>query len=144
MPVRYFDRITKETGATIETFDDSFKGSVAAMGYTVNDGYVSLYLSHRRNLLPGTAASVNLAVKNSEEGFYIPDYAVTQIGDSYYCDVQNEDGKVERRYVELGAYIENDGSGYYEIVSGLEEGETVCITIGTGYSIENRLDDIDE
>lgn len=144
VPVQYLSKITTETGATISTFDDSFKGAVASMGYTVNDGYVSLSLSHKRNLLPGTTASVNLAVKNSEEGFYIPDYAVTQIGDSFYCDVQNEEGKVERRYIELGAYIVNDGSGYYKILSGLAEGETVCITIGTNYSIESRLDDIDE
>ena len=53
----------------------------------------------------------------------VPKTAITKYLGGYYASVMNEDGLRSERDVEVGV----ESSTHYEIVAGLEEGETLII-----------------
>jgi len=71
-------------------------------------------------LRPGMTANVSVLIETLTDVVYIPIQAVSYFGDAQVCYVVN-DGKSERRFIEVGSFTEN----FIEVRSGLEAGEEV-------------------
>jgi HlyD family secretion protein len=68
-------------------------------------------------------ATVTIIVDQAQDVIVVPDSAVQSEGPASVVEVQNEDGTTEKVVVETGL---SDGSNT-EIISGLEEGQTVIV-----------------
>lgn len=87
----------------------------------------------------GMFASVKLYTNKYEGEVVIPQDALVNNNDLYYLFVVNEDGQtVSKRQVELGKNID----GYYQILSGVEEGETVVVAGTLTLADGSRIKDI--
>ncbi len=71
-------------------------------------------------LRPGMTANVTVLIETLTDVVYIPIQAVSYFGDAQVCYVVN-DGKSERRFIEVGSFTED----FIEVQSGLEAGEEV-------------------
>lgn len=69
----------------------------------------------------GDIASVIFISNKKEDVLYVPDEGIYEDIDGYYVYVKNEEGKKIRRDVEIGTIWDTA----VEIISGLEEGETI-------------------
>ncbi|MBN1437672.1 MAG: efflux RND transporter periplasmic adaptor subunit [Sedimentisphaerales bacterium] len=75
------------------------------------------------NIKPGLSARVEIILDELEDVLYVPVQAVVNRGGRKICFVE-EGGELVEREVETGEFNES----FIEIVSGLSEGEQVCLT----------------
>ena len=75
-------------------------------------------------LKPGMSATADIEIENANNVITIPIDAVQTMGEESFVMVQNDDGTIERKTVEVG--ITNDAT--IEITSGLSEGDQVIST----------------
>jgi Cu(I)/Ag(I) efflux system membrane fusion protein len=74
-------------------------------------------------LLPDMYADVDIATGSDESVAAVPQSAIIDSGARQVVIVDKGDGRFEPRDVKLG----RKGDGYVEIMSGLEEGETIVV-----------------
>ena len=75
------------------------------------------------DLMLGSRAEYEIILEEKEDVIVVPKTAITKYLGGYYASVMNEDGLRSERDVEVGV----ESSTHYEIVAGLEEGETLII-----------------
>lgn len=111
-----------------ETLENPIKGTitklplegVAAGGVT--DYYVTITIPYIEGLRIAMNASADIIIAESRETLKVPMECVSKENGKYYVEVVNGE-IIEKREVELG--IQN--SSFYEIVSGLTEGEEIIL-----------------
>ncbi|MEM8955355.1 MAG: efflux RND transporter periplasmic adaptor subunit [Verrucomicrobiota bacterium] len=74
-------------------------------------------------LKPGMTAEVEIVVNEIPDALHVPVQSIFVVGDEHFCFVKDS-GRIERRPVDVGEF--NDE--FIEIVSGLEEGESVFLS----------------
>ena len=74
-------------------------------------------------LLPDMYADVNIATGSDEPVVSVPESAVIDSGERQMVIVDRGDGRFEPRDVKLG----HKGDGYVEVMSGLEDGESIVV-----------------
>lgn len=94
---------------------------------------IPLNIEPGQNILAGMTAQVRIVIAQKENVVLVQSRALTQAGNNRSVRVQNPDGTIELRPVRIGLTDDT----MTEIVSGLQEGETVVIpttttTGGTG------------
>ena len=74
-------------------------------------------------LLPDMYADVNIATGSDEPVVSVPESAVIDSGERQMVIVDRGEGRFEPRNVKLG----HKGDGYVEVMSGLEDGESIVV-----------------
>lgn len=75
------------------------------------------------NLTTGRRAEYEIILEEKSDVIVAPKNAITKYLGGYYASVMNEDGLRSERDVEVGI----ESATYYEIISGLEEGDILII-----------------
>ena len=103
--------------------------TVTGFGYYVTDNNVEMQLTNSGHFLPGTTFTVEYNYTEYCENCYILKRMLQEDLDGTYVYVLTEDYEWERRSVVVGdtftEYNGEVGTDFVEILSGLEEGETV-------------------
>lgn len=114
---------------TVNTFD----AKISNFGYEVIDGKVDIQIHCDEKLLPGTPVKITFESENDVESLYILKQMLMLDGDTYYVEVEDNNGTRVRKNIQIGEFFEeyNDGEliEYVEIKSGLEFGEKLIIDI---------------
>ncbi len=128
--------VGQEALFTVDTFaDKDFKGKVSAIypravlqENVVN--YITLISieNSEGKLKPDMTANVTITLKKKKGVLAVPGAAVVREGGRKYVMLQTKDGKATRREVKTGW---KEGS-YFEITTGLKEGDVVLISGGNG------------
>lgn len=87
-------------------------------------------------LKPGMFANVDLHVELEAEALLVPDMAVLRSGRRNTVFVALEGGRFEPREVTLGAHSEGE---FYQVLSGLREGERIVVSGQFMLDSESRL-----
>ncbi|MDW8309994.1 MAG: efflux RND transporter periplasmic adaptor subunit [Verrucomicrobiales bacterium] len=87
-------------------------------------------------LKPGMFATVELLAQLEQEALLVPDTAVLRSGRRNTVFVALEGGRFEPREVTLGAHAEGD---FYQVLSGLHEGERIVVSGQFMLDSESRL-----
>lgn len=106
---------------------ESSRSGAATVSYTVN---VVFSEENELDMLEGMSAEVTLVQRAAEDVLYINNQAITFSGGVSTVLVRTEDGGTQTRRVLTGF---TDGR-YVEILSGLEEGDTVLVESAVGAS----------
>ncbi|MGA9993820.1 MAG: efflux RND transporter periplasmic adaptor subunit, partial [Pyrinomonadaceae bacterium] len=138
LPAEYLGRIKTGDLAIVksEPFPESeFSGGVVGVAPSVdpqtNTVAVRVRLPNPKGeLKSGLYANARIAVEIHTDALAVPESALVQEGDETFVFVAHEDGKAEKRKVEVGI---RDG-GRAEIVEGLKENERVATTGAFGLS----------
>lgn len=89
----------------------------------------------------GMLAKIKLYTTEYPDSIIIQQDALVNNNDNYYLYVVNEDGEtVTKRQVTLGKNVD----GYYQILSGIEEGETVVVKGTLTLAEGSKIKDIDK
>ena len=75
-------------------------------------------------IIPGLSCEVNIVTMSKENVLAIPINAVKFSSGKTYVTVKKSDGSTEEREISVGVRTNN----FYEVVSGLQEGEVVLVT----------------
>lgn len=87
-------------------------------------------------LKPGFTADVEIIVDELTDAIRVPFRAVLETDDKFYCFVVDDDDIIEEREIETG----RTNYEFYEVISGLQEGDKV-ITKGRPGKIKNEKDE---
>lgn len=107
-----------------ETFDSTIShiNRISASGGSTAYYTVTASLSPTEDVLPGMQVTVTIPQEEATDAIILNKDALSfTVNNSAFVLVQNESGEMEQKQVEIG--VDNDN--YVEIVSGLEEGDTV-------------------
>ena len=111
----------------IDAFDEQFSAIVDEIVPSADPGsrsfLVKVSLKDSSKLYPGMFGRLMMPIGHIER-MYIPQNAVTRVGQLDFVIVKTKQGSV-RRYVRLGA---QSGDGRVEVVSGLAAGEKILIS----------------
>lgn len=80
-----------------------------------------------RAIIPGLSCEVNIVTMSKENVIAVPVNAVKFVSGKAYVTVKKKDGTTEDREINLGMRT----SSFYEVLNGLEEGETVLVSART-------------
>ncbi|AJC74823.1 hypothetical protein AJ81_07415 [Pseudothermotoga hypogea DSM 11164 = NBRC 106472] len=75
-------------------------------------------------IIPGLSCEVNIVTMSKENVLAVPINAVKFSSGKAYVTVKKSDGSTEEREISVGVRTNN----FYEVVSGLQEGEVVLVT----------------
>ena len=75
-------------------------------------------------IIPGLSCEVNIVTMSKENVLAVPINAVKFSSGKTYVTVKKSDGSTEEREISVGVRTNN----FYEVVSGLQEGEVVLVT----------------
>lgn len=122
--------------------DNEYSGTISFISNIVNEELQVLYkldYSDSELVIPfGAGVKVKIVKKYVDDALYIPEYALLKSGnDNYYVLVRDLENVVTKE-VTIGI----QGDGQVEIISGLEEGQTVLVDISN--TTENNLNDTSE
>ncbi len=120
-----------EVSITLSAYDnETFSAEVASISTsstmgssTVNYDVESRFTGDIQKVYAGMTGEVTFVVKQAEDVLYISNRAVYQDGADSFVKVLQEDGSIENTVIETGF---SNGT-YVEVVSGLEEGQTVLV-----------------
>lgn len=107
-----------------ETFDSTIShiNRISASGGSTAYYTVTASLNPTEAVLPGMQVTVTIPQEEATDAIILNKDALSfTVNNSAFVLVQNESGEMEQKQVEIG--VDNDN--YVEIVSGLEEGDTV-------------------
>ncbi len=112
--------------------ESSFAGSVYRIGYEVKEnGKVDLLIKPDNKLMPGLEVNIEVKLKSKDLSLYTLKQMIKKEGDKYYCEIETEDGKRQRRDIVIGesftAYNDGVPVDYVEILKGVKAGE-IAIT----------------
>ena len=85
-------------------------------------------------IIPGLSCEVNIVTMSKENVLAVPINAVKFSSGKAYVTVKKSDGSTEEREISVGVRTNN----FYEVVSGLQEGEVVLVTGRTTTTTTNR------
>ena len=85
-------------------------------------------------IIPGLSCEVNIVTMSKENVLAVPINAVKFSSGKAYVTVKKSDGSTEEREISVGVRTNN----FYEVVSGLQEGEVVLVTSRTTTTTTNR------
>lgn len=127
-----FDTKTVLTLTTQDT-TKTYNGKIINFGYEIKDGKVDVQIHSDEKFLPGTPLKVSFEIVHQTESLYILKQMLLMDGDTYYVEVENEDGQRTRREVEIGdffdEYSNDEKIEYVEIKHGLQLGERLIVDI---------------
>lgn len=149
LPYEMYVDIDYDTEVEIESIYDVVTGVISYIDYEISDGRFEVRVDTSARLLPGESVEVTFHLNTYRKALYIPDTAVIKLGDFYYCDIMGDDNELVRVQVELGDELftekgEDIDYVYYEVLSGLEEGDVIYVKYGESFSLGERLDGIEE
>ncbi len=111
----------------------TYNGKIVNFGYEIKDGKIDVQIRSDEKLLPGTPLEVNFEITHQTESLYILKQMLLMDGNTYYVEVENEEGKRTHREVEIGdffyEYSDNQKIEYVEIKNGLKLGEHLIVDI---------------
>ncbi len=146
LPERYVNHVSEGEEVLLEVpsfGEEKLEGRITRIGslppegggaYPVEMNIEETGASER--LRAGMFARAMLTIARSAEAMVLPRHALMQDEDRYRVYVVDENNVVEAREVETGL----SGGGYVEILSGIEEGDTVVVegheNVGAGEEVE--------
>lgn len=80
--------------------------------------------TQNRAIIPGLSCEVNIVTMSKENVIAVPVNAVKFVSGKAYVTVKKKDGTTEDREISVGVRTSN----FYEVLSGLEEGEIVIVS----------------
>lgn len=80
--------------------------------------------AQNRAIIPGLSCEVNIVTMSKENVIAVPVNAVKFVSGKAYVTVKKKDGTTEDREISVGVRT----SSFYEVLSGLEEGEIVLVS----------------
>ncbi|MEE9568834.1 MAG: efflux RND transporter periplasmic adaptor subunit, partial [Candidatus Binatia bacterium] len=125
-------RVGQEARFTVDAYPDIvFKGKVEAIypmatiqeNVVYYDVIIRIFKPVRAVLRPEMTANVRIIVDTHAQALVVSNEAIVRMGGERWVAVEDSGGNIQKRKVTVG-WIDR---GYTEILSGLEEGETVVI-----------------
>ena len=125
--------------------DERYLSSICGIGYEIEDGELPIYVTLPEKLYPGSEVIVEFTTGVQPTGMYVSKEAVYQLGESYFADIETEDGikQVEIKIGQEFAVSEGDHSyEYVEILSGLNTSD-ILVVQKIAYNAEDILENLE-
>ena len=141
-------KIGQKTLIEVDAYpDDKFEGSVtkiapqgSSMESVMTTFGVTIEIDNSDSRLKsGFTADVEIVVDEIASAIRIPFRAVLETEEKFYCFVVDDDENIEEREIELG----KTNYEYYEVLSGLDEGEKV-ITKGRPSKLKDEKEKMEQ
>ena len=127
------DKISKITYETkVDVFIDgkSYNSKITDIGYEIIDKMVPICVDLPQNILPGAEVKLTFTLDIQKAGMYVLEDAIYKDGDTYYADIQTNDGITQTK-VTVGQrfFVEEDGFTfkYVELLSGVSVDDIIIV-----------------